>query len=48
MSMTAYRRVATWIASVSPTDQPGIVETVAVDPAEIERALARDAAVEID
>jgi hypothetical protein len=45
VSVTAYRRVATWIVLPSLPGRPGVAETVAVDPAELEQALARDAAV---
>lgn len=44
VSMTAFRRVATWIVLPSLAGRPGVTETLAVDPAELDQALARDAA----
>ncbi len=42
VSTTVYRRVATWIVLPSLPGRPGVGETVAVDPAELEQALTRD------
>jgi hypothetical protein len=43
LSFEAYRRVATWIR-VPLGSVPGSSQTVPIDPAELETALARDAA----
>jgi hypothetical protein len=43
-STTAYRRVATWILLTTLPGRPGVGETIAVNPAELEQALAKDAA----
>ena len=49
LSFTAYRRTATWLRlpgrRQGAEPSAGLSEVVAIDPAELERALASDAAV---
>ncbi len=42
-SMVAYRRMATWIRLPLPSRVVGSSQTVMIDPAELDAALARDA-----
>jgi hypothetical protein len=44
VSITAYRRIATAIRLPLPSGAAGCSQTIAIDPAELEQALARDAA----
>ena len=44
LSFAAYRRVSTSIVLPNPAGRPGIVETVAIDPAALDAALAADVA----
>jgi len=49
LSFTAYRRTATWLRLLGRREgtepSAGLSEVVAIDPAELERALTRDAAL---
>lgn len=45
MSISAYKRLETWIRLHESPDRPGVLETMKIDPEHLAAALARDKAL---